>query len=206
MNDDLKIFVVDDDAVVRHALTLLLEAAGYIVRAFESAESFIEVCDPDSRGCLILDVQMPGMDGPALQKEMLQRGILLPIIFLSAHGSIPLTVQAIKAGAVDFLTKPVEPNVLLERIRAALAANSRLIEAGKRLAGLTEREREVMMLALAGKSNKEIGRDLSISPRTVEIHRSRVMQKTGAPNLLELSEIIKEVERWNGGQLPSERK
>jgi FixJ family two-component response regulator len=197
MSDNPKIFIVDDDEVVRHALTLLVETAGYIVHAFDSAEAFIEACGPESHGCLILDVQMPGMDGPTLQQELMQRGIMLPVIFLSAHGSIPLTVRTIKAGAMDFLTKPVEAKVLLERIRSALAVNLRFVEAERRLAALTEREREVMMLAVGGKSNKEVGRELDISPRTVEIHRARVMQKTGAANLLELAEIIKEIERWN---------
>jgi len=196
MSGSPTVFIVDDDKVVRHALSLLIETAGYTVLSFGSAESFLDACSADWRGCLILDVRMPGMDGPTLQKVMMERGIKLPVIFLTAHGNIPLTVRTIKAGAMDFLTKPVEAKVLLERINAALSLNSRFVEARERLSSLTEREQEVMELAVAGKSNKAIARELDISPRTVEIHRSRVMHKTNASSLLELADFIKEIERW----------
>jgi FixJ family two-component response regulator len=197
MSGSPTVYIVDDDKVVRHALALLIETAGYTVQAFGSAESFLEASSADWRGCLILDVRMPGMDGPTLHQVMREHGIKLPVIFLTAHGNIPLTVRAIKAGAMDFLTKPVEAKVLLERIGAAMNLNSHFVEAQGRLSSLTEREQEVMQLAVAGKSNKEIARELDISPRTVEIHRSRVMHKTNASSLLELADYIKEIERWN---------
>ena len=197
MNTDPQVFVVDDDMVVRQALELLIGTAGYPVRVFANAEDFLAACGPMTRGCLILDVRMPGMDGPTLQRVLHERGIKLPIIFLTAHGNIPLTVRTIKAGAVDFLTKPVEAKQLFERIRMAMELNARFVEAQERLAELTEREQEVMMLAVTGKSNKEIARMLDISPRTVEIHRSRVMHKTNAASLVELADFLKEIERWS---------
>jgi FixJ family two-component response regulator len=197
MNTDPKVFIIDDDEVVRDVLAQTIETGGYAVRTFPSAEAFIGTCTPQCQGCIVLDVKMPGMDGPTLQRELLQRGVRLPIIFLSAHGDIPLTVRTIKAGAVDFLTKPVDNKVLLERIRTAIGINARYIEAMKRLENLTEREYQVMMLAVQGKANKEIARELDISPRTVEVHRSHIMQKTGAASLLELLEIVQEVEKWN---------
>jgi FixJ family two-component response regulator len=197
MTTEPVVFIIDDDEVVRSVLAESIEAGGYTVRTFPSAEAFIAGCSPDCRGCIVLDVKMPGMDGPTLQKELLQRDIRLPIIFLSAHGNIPLTVRTIKAGAVDFLTKPVDTEVLLERIRTACEINNRFIEAKKRLENLTDREHEVLSLAVQGKANKEIARELDISPRTVEVHRSHIMHKTGAASLLELVEIMQEIDKWN---------
>lgn len=188
------VFVVDDDAAVRDSLAMLLEAAGHTVAAFARAPDFLAACTP--RGCLILDVSMPGMDGPALQDELARRGIRLPIIFLSGHGTIPVTVRAIKAGALDFLTKPVDGAVLLARVQDALRQCALLREqedttqsVAARLASLTPREREIMLLVVAGHSSKEIAQRLAISHRTVEIHRARIMQKTAASNLLELARI-----------------
>jgi PAS domain S-box-containing protein len=196
MSAQAPVYVVDDDAAVRDALTLLLESAGHSVETYSNPQAFLAACTPESRGCIILDVNMPVMDGPMLQEELLSRDIHLPVIFLSAHGNIPITVRAIKAGAVDFLTKPVEGDVLLDRVQTALEQNARMQEQTRakrllsaRLANLTERERDVMTLAVAGHTNKEIAKRLDISYRTVEIHRARVMQKTGASNLLELARI-----------------
>ena len=196
MNAQATVFVVDDDAAVRDALTLLLESAGYGVETFSDPQSFLAARTSAAPGCIILDVSMPDMDGPMLQKELLNRGIQLPVIFLSAHGNIPITVRTIKAGAIDFLTKPVEGAVLLDRIQTALEQHSRMQEQTRakrmlsvRLANLTARERDVMALAVAGHTNKEIANLLDISHRTVEIHRAHVMQKTGAANLLELARI-----------------
>lgn len=197
MVNEPKVFVIDDDDMVRDVLAQMVETGGFPVSTFSSAEAFIQACTSDCQGCIVLDVKMPGMDGPTLQKELLQRNIRLPIIFLSAHVSIPVTVSTIKAGAVDFLTKPVEAEVLLQRIRLALEINAKLIEAMQHLAGLTEREHQVMMLAIQGKANKEIARELDISPRTVEVHRSHIMQKTGVNSLLELADIVKEIDKWN---------
>jgi FixJ family two-component response regulator len=196
MSDLDLVFVIDDDEAVRDALTMQLEAAGYAVAAFGTAPEFLDVCTPDTWGCIILDVDMPVMDGPALQEELLRRNVQLPVIFLSGKGTIPVTVRTMKAGAMDFLTKPVDGSVLLARVQAALERSSLLQKQSEayqsvalRLAALTEREREVMKLAVAGHTNKEIGQRLGISYRTVEIHRTHVMQKTGASNLLELARI-----------------
>jgi FixJ family two-component response regulator len=191
-----KVFVVDDDLSVCDSISELLEVAGYTVETFQSAEEFLEICTPDTYGCIILDVNMPGMDGPRLQTELARRKLLLPIIFLSGQGTIPLTVRTIKAGAMDFLTKPVKSSILLTRVQEAMEQLSVLrkrTEVSQFIAGrmalLTERESEVMQLAVAGYTNKEIAQRLGISYRTVEIHRSRIMQKTGAPNVLELARL-----------------
>lgn len=198
MSAPLKVFVVDDDAAVRDSIALLCESDGLAAETFDSAEAFLAACRSEWRGCLILDVRMPGMNGPELQAELDRRDISLPVIFLTAHGDIPTTVRAIKAGAVDFLTKPVDGAILLQHIREAFEQSARMQEQAaasrtlcERLDALTEREREVMALAAAGQSNKEIARRLGISHRTVEIHRARVMHKVSAANLLELSRIAK---------------
>ena len=194
--NEAKVFVVDDDLSVCDSISELLEVAGYTVETFQNAEAFLEVCTPETYGCIILDVNMPGMDGPRLQMELARRKLLLPIIFLSGQGTIPLTVRTIKAGAIDFLTKPVKSSILLTRVQEAMEQLSVLrkrTEVSQFIAGrmalLTEREGEVMQLAVAGYTNKEIAQRLGISYRTVEIHRSRLMQKTGAPNVLELARL-----------------
>ncbi|MDO9106897.1 MAG: response regulator [Methylovulum sp.] len=190
------VFIVDDDYAVRDALGLVIETAGLACRTFESAEHFLESFSPGTPGCLLLDINMPGMSGHELQTELMRRNEHLPIIFLTAYGDIPMTVRAIKAGAVDFLTKPVPSNVLLERIQAVLQQVLQLHEqalAGQalcdRLNDLTTRELEILPLLVAGHANKEIARYLNISYRTVEIHRARVLKKTGASNLLELARL-----------------
>jgi len=197
MSDLGYVYIVDDDAAVLDSIRMLLEAAGYAVAVFHGAEDFLEICTPDTQGCIILDVNMPDMDGPALQEELVRRGLHLPIIFLTGHGTIPLTVRTIKAGAVDFLTKPVAGTVLLERVQEAMNKCANLQEQARasqtisaRLATLTEREREVMKLAVEGHTSKEIAQRLDISYRTVEIHRAHLMQKSGASNMLELARII----------------
>lgn len=194
MNGMPTLYIVDDDAAVRDALAMLLDVAGYHVAAFPDANSFLAACTPDTSGCLILDVKMPGMDGPALQEELAHRGMTLPVIFLSGQGTIAMTVRTIKAGAVDFLTKPVDGLVLLACVQKALAQHVQLREqalssreVSRKLALLTDREREIMMLAVAGKTSKEIAASLCISYRTVEAHRARVMHKTGTSNTLELA-------------------
>jgi FixJ family two-component response regulator len=196
MSESGHVFIVDDDAAVLDSLRMLLEAAGYAVAIFHGAEDFLEVCTPDTLGCIILDVNMPDMDGPTMQEELARRGLHLPIIFLSGHGTIPLTVRTLKAGAIDFLTKPVKGSVVLTRVQEAMEQCSTMQKQAKashsiaaRLALLTEREREVLKLAVAGHTSKEIAQYLGISYRTVEIHRAHVMQKTGASNMLELARI-----------------
>jgi FixJ family two-component response regulator len=196
MNNINRVFIVDDDASVRDSLRMLLEANGYAVSTFPGAEDFLEICTPETQGCIILDVNMPDMDGPTLQGELLNRGLRMPIIFLSGQGTIPLTVRTLKSGAMDFLTKPVKGSVLVARVQEALdqcfilqkqVDDTQTIVA--RLAVLTEREREVMDLAVAGHTSKEIAQRLGISYRTVEIHRAHVMQKTGTSNMLELARL-----------------
>lgn len=190
------VFIVDDDAAVRDSLSMLCETAGLKVECHDSAESFLAAYRPAQPGCLVLDVRMGRMSGPDLHAELNRRGSQLPIIYLTAHGDIPMTVRAMKSGAVDFLTKPVDGVVLLDRLQSALQRSCELLDrqeamAGQqqRLAQLTARERQVMLLALAGHTNKAIARNLGISHRTVEIHRSHIFQKTGTSNLLELAEL-----------------
>lgn len=194
------VFIVDDDPAVRDALTLMIRQEGLAVEAFDSAESFLAACRTGCRGCAIIDIRMPGMDGTQLQEVLSARDIPLPVIFLTGHGDIPMSVRAIKAGAVDFLTKPVTRDKLMECVRAALQESNRMLaqhqhhyRAMSCLADLTEREREVMALAVVGHPNKEIARRLGISHRTVEIHKSNIMHKTGAVSLLDLARIAQEV-------------
>ncbi len=193
------VYIVDDDAAVRDSLSLMIEQAGIAVCAFENAKAFLNAYSPDFFGCVIIDVRMPGMDGLQLQEEMAWNKISLPIIFLTGHGDIPMSVRAIKSGAIDFLTKPVIREKLLICIRVAFTeARKRINDVTQQrqiiscLTKLTPREREVMLLAVQGHSNKEIGSYLGISYRTVEIHKSKIMQKTGASNLLDLARIARE--------------
>ena len=190
------VFVVDDDPAVRDSLSLLLETEGLPVECYESAEAFLDTYREDRPGCMVLDVRMHAMSGPELQSELARRGSRLPIIFLTAHGDIPMTVRAMKAGARDFLTKPINGTELLERIQAVLRSERERLSQQeslgrecKRLEYLTQREHEVMMLALAGRANKAIAKQLGISYRTVEIHRSHILQKTGTANMLELAQL-----------------
>lgn len=194
------VFIIDDDASVRDSLSLLFEHEEITVKVFESAASFLAAVDQtEPRCCAIIDIRMPDMDGMALHAELVRRGILLPIVFLTGHGDIPMSVRAIKAGAVDFLTKPVTSHDLLTSVHGALLESERIYaqhkandEAQACLRFLTEREHEVMLLVIEGLTNKEIGRHLGISYRTVEIHRSHVMQKTGAGSILDLARIAAE--------------
>lgn len=193
------VYIVDDDAAVRDSLTLMIEQAGIYVQSFENAKMFLNAYRPDFSGCIIIDVRMPGMDGLQLQEELIWRKITLPVIFLTGHGDIPMSVRAIKGGAIDFLTKPVIREKLLICVRAAFTEAKKRMndvtssqEIKSCLAKLTRREREVMLLAVQGHTNKEIAVCLGISHRTVEIHKSKIMQKTGASNLLDLARIARE--------------
>lgn len=197
MSGKATVFIVDDDHAVRDALTLLLEQEDLAIETFESAEAFLAACRPVPSSCAIIDIRMPGMDGMQLQTELSRRGVLLPLIFLTGHGDIPLSVRAIKAGAVDFLTKPVTSAALMQSIQVALLESERLNSqaainqmAATCVASLTEREREVMVLAAEGLPNKQIARHLGISHRTVEVHKTRIMHKTGADTLLDLARIV----------------
>ncbi len=193
------VYVLDDDAAVRAGLKLLLESEGYTVAAYASARDFLQDCPKDCvcHGCIILDLRMPEMDGLALQKELGDRGIDIPIIFLSGHGTIPTAVKALKDGAVDFIEKPVDRERLLECVRDALqndaqlqsrAVQKRLME--QRLARLTQRERQIMDMIAAGKPNKIVAIELGISERTVELHRSRILHKMEVRNAVELTQLL----------------
>jgi len=196
MNIQPCVFIVEDDPAVRDVLALVLETADIAYQLFESAECFLQAYCPGYRGCLLLDVNLPGLNGLELQSELKRHNINLPIIFLTGNGTIPMTVRAIQSGAADFLTKPVPSKLLLERIQAVLQQESQLHEQTlakevfhKRLESLTSREQEILPLALAGHPNKEIARQLGISYRTVETHRIRILQKTETTNFLELSQL-----------------
>jgi FixJ family two-component response regulator len=187
------VFIVDDDPGIRFSLSALLQAARFETACFGSAEDFLDVCSAVSEGCMLLDIRMPGIGGMALQTELGRRNIRLPIIFLTGHGTLTSGVEAIKQGALDFLTKPVNGTMLLERVTSAMQLDRerRAAEAtrnlfGIRLARLTPREREVLVLALSGIESREIASRLQISPRTVDGHRSRIYLKTGAESLLSL--------------------
>ncbi len=200
-NSTATVFIIDDDPAIRDALSLMIEQEHIAVATFENAEAFLANCQSECYGCAIIDIRMPGMDGMQLQEVLSKRNIHLPVIFLTGHGDIPMSVQAIKAGAMDFLTKPVTREKLLASVRLAIQKSERILsenayhqEALSRLADLTDRERDVMLLAIQGHPNKDIARKLGISHRTVEIHKSKIMHKTGATNLLDLARIVHEGE------------
>lgn len=188
------VFIVDDDEAVRDGLEMVMETVGLACLTFESAEHFLDHYDQTTPGCLVLDMNMPGMNGDELQAELIRRNIRLPIIFLTAFGDIPTSVRTVKAGAVDFLTKPVQISQLIERIQAELLCVVQLQEQNKvdvdfrkRLNSLTPRELDILPLTIAGIPNKEIAQQLGISFRTVELHRTNILRKTGASNFLELA-------------------
>jgi len=187
------VFVVDDDAAVRKAVALLLKSVSLPVETFESGRDFLDAFDPERPGCLVLDLRMPGPSGLDVQEELRRRGSSLPIVFITAHGDVPNAVQAMQAGAVDFIQKPFRDQDLLDRVHKALEIEARTREEGQdravlreRLERLTPREREVMARVVDGQANKAIAYDLEVSERTVEIHRSRVMSKMEARSLAEL--------------------
>lgn len=193
------IYIIDDEPAVRDSLSMMLEQEGFQVKTYEGGEAFLMDYQQEQLGCAVIDVRMPEMTGLELQKVMVERNILLPIIFLTGHGDIPMSVDAIKSGATDFLTKPVTREKLLAAIRPTIIESEKKLafaasveEAKSLIETLTEREREVMVLAINGFPNKEIARRLDISHRTVEIHKSKIMHKTGAINLLDLASIARE--------------
>jgi two-component system response regulator FixJ len=187
------VYVVDDDEAVRESLSALLEAKSYTVRSFALAREFLTAAPSLRPGCLIADIRMPEMDGLELQRQLSARAFNFPLIVITGHGEVPLAVEAMKAGAIDFIEKPFAVEAILAGIEAGLA---RLVASGEddavatsaagRLATLSPREREVLDGLMAGLPNKSIAYDLAISPRTVEIHRARVMDKMGARSLSEL--------------------
>jgi two-component system response regulator FixJ len=185
------IFIVDDDEAVRDSLQLLLQAAGFPqIGAYASSLQFLDAATPQPGDCLLLDVRMPDMDGLEVQAELNRRAIRLPVIVMTGHGDVPIAVRAMKAGAADFIEKPFQDDVLIASVRRALALSAEttrvseeVSETVRRLETLTAREREVLEGMVAGHPNKVIAHDLGISPRTVEIHRARVMDKMDARSL-----------------------
>lgn len=191
--DSMTVYVIDDDDAVRRSLMRLLRSAGWEVEAFASAREFLDRSPRIGPGCALLDVQMPGMNGIELQEHMSEAGICLPVVFLTGKGDIPMSVRAMKHGAVDFLVKPVDETALFQALEQAIRRH--LAEAGTRhernrisahLARLSPREREVLELVLQGRLNKQIAADLDISEKTVKAHRGRVMEKMEARSLAEL--------------------
>jgi FixJ family two-component response regulator len=187
------VLVIDDDAAARSAVENLLHSVGLRVEAFDSAASFLERGLPDAPSCLVLDVRLPRISGIELQRDLTARGVTIPIIFITGHGDIPMSVEAMKAGATEFLTKPFRGQVLLDAIHKAIERDrslrqekARLAELRGRLDSLTPREREVMDGVIAGKLNKEIAAELGASERTIKIHRASLMRKMGADSLADL--------------------
>jgi two-component system response regulator FixJ len=189
---DQPVYIVDDDAAVRDSLRMLLESAGYAVRGFDAAQSFLSDADLD-RGCLVVDIRMPGMSGLELQEELVRRNVSLPVIVITGHGDVPLAVRAMTAGAVDFIEKPFDDRRMLDSVaRALLIGNHERGRAGEAqaardlLALLTPRENDVLVQLVKGQPNKLVAHELGISPRTVEIHRANIMDKLQARNLSDI--------------------
>jgi len=191
--DQAVVFVVDDDASMRRSLETLLRSVGHDVRLFSTAQEFTQAMRPDAPGCLVLDVRLPGMSGLTFQQELAKAGVALPVIFITGHGDVPMTVRAMKAGAAEFLTKPFDDQVLIDAIHAAIerdrarrhdAASLAVLQA--RYHELTERERQVMKLVVAGRVNKQIAAELGLSVVTVKVHRGQVMRKMLASSVAAL--------------------
>ena len=196
------VFVVDDDAAARASVQNLLHSVGLKVEAFDSAAKFLEHERAAVPSCLVLDVRLPRMSGIELQRELRNRGEAIPIIFVTGHGDIPMSVEAIKAGAMEFLTKPFRGQVLLDAIHKALdhdrarrGEESRLAQLRGRFESLTPREREVMDGVISGKLNKEIAAELDASERTIKIHRANLMRKMGADSLADLIRMAEKIPR-----------
>jgi two-component system, LuxR family, response regulator FixJ len=195
------VFVMDDDEGVRNSLRFLLKSVGLATRTLASASEFLDSYKPSQPGCLVLDVRMPGMSGLELQQQLNLRGAVIPVIFITGHGDIPMAVETMQQGAFDFLQKPFRDQELIDRIQRALErdASSRaaLDEHARiraRLDSLTPREREVLALMTRGKPNKIMAAELGVSQRTVEIHRARVMEKSGAGSLAQLVRMVMDLE------------
>ena len=201
-NDIPTVMVVDDDSGVRNAMRVLFKTVGLNSMLFASAQEFLDSYEPSQLGCLVLDIRMPGMSGLELQEQLNMRGAVIPVIFMSGHADIPMAVEAMQHGAFDFLQKPFREQELLDRIQRAIAKHQQLRQSlGEvaRIRGLLElltpREREVLDLMAQGKQNKAIAQALDVSPRTIEIHRSRVMEKMNAHSVAELVRMTMDVDK-----------
>jgi FixJ family two-component response regulator len=194
------VFIVDDDQGVRESVKILLRSIGIDAETFKSGDDFLEKYDPDKFGCIVLDVRMPGMSGLELQERLVSMGCTMPIVFVTAHGDVPMAVEAVKAGALDFVQKPFRDQELIDKIQEGFAENERIRkklrdrgQINERIASLTPREREVMDMVVDGKANKVIAIDLGLSQRTVEIHRARVMSKMAADSVSQLVQLVMRV-------------
>jgi FixJ family two-component response regulator len=192
------VFVVDDDEAVRLSLSMLVETVGLKVRTFKNGQEFLDSCERDQAGCVVLDVRMPGMSGLEVQAKLNQEGMDMPVIIVTGHGDVPMAVEALKAGAVDFVEKPFRDQTLLDNIQEAIELDARNrrsqaqqneVEAKKAL--LTRREQQVMELLVAGKNNKTIAYELQISQKTVDFHRANVLAKMGVRSVVELVRLVR---------------
>lgn len=195
MSDDAIVFIVDDDEAVRQSTAWLIESIGLNVSTFASADEFLESYNNES-GCVVMDVRMPGISGLEAQEEMKNRGIGLPLIFITGHGDVPMAVRALKRGAFDFIEKPFNDQLLLDAVQRGLKKHSEARESlienesiDKRIASLTPREHEVMLRVTEGKPNKVIAHELNVSIKTVEVHRARMMEKMEASSVAELVKV-----------------
>jgi len=195
------VYIVDDDEAVRGSLRLLLKSVGLTPHALGSAREFLSNYNPAQPGCLVLDVRMPEMSGLELQEQLNLQGAIIPVIFITGHGDVPMAVEAMQAGAFDFLQKPFRDQDLIDRIQRALekdrsnrATLTERTVIRERLESLTPREREVLTMVTAGKANKVMASDLGVSQRTVEIHRARVMEKMGANSLAQLVRMVMDLD------------
>jgi FixJ family two-component response regulator len=192
-----KVFIVDDDPAMRESLCFLVGSVGLEVAAFSAAQEFLDRYDPRHPGCLVLDIRMPGMSGLELQDRLLESGIRIPIVMVTGFGDVPMAVRAMKRGAIGFIEKPFTDQDLLDRVNEALVADRewRVARAKRedleaRVAKLTPRERQVMDFVLAGKPNKLIAGELGLSPKTIEVHRARMMEKMQVRSLAELLQLV----------------
>ena len=193
MANNQTVFIVDDDEAVRSSLVALLEAVGMEVEPYSSGDKFLNSLAPHKNGCLVLDIRMPGLGGLEIQEKLAEKKNIMPVIIITGHGDLAIAVQAMKAGAIDFIEKPFDPDVIIDSVRDALNKSAEhwrsanlVADIEKRLARLTTREREVLEELIVGNLNKVIAHNLGISPRTVEIHRARVIEKMQARNLAHL--------------------
>ena len=194
------VFVIDDDASVRGGLEDLLRSVGLAVELFGSAQEFLALKRPDAPGCIVLDVRLPGASGLEFQRVLAELSIHLPVIFISGHGDIPMSVRAIKSGAIEFLTKPLKEQELLDAVQAGIDRDrvrrqeAKLVaELRERFVSLTSREQEVLALVITGRPNKQIAYELKLSEMTVKVHRSQVMHKMGARSLVDLVRMADEL-------------
>jgi FixJ family two-component response regulator len=200
------VFVVDDEEAVGDSIAMLLRTVGLTARVYRDAREFLQEYRPDQPGCLLLDVRMPQMGGMELQRELIARNVTLPVIFITGHGDVPMAVEAMRAGALDFMQKPFNDDELIRRVQKALEQDAheralleRRDEIERRWAELTAREREVAARVADGKANKVVAAELGISTRTVELHRARILQKMGVRTLAQLVRALALLEDATGG-------